>query len=154
MHHHLPTPDDAALQRAFDALEDAGVDLSPKRRANLSTVHQFGLMDGPDGVGAMLLDAAIAAAPTPAAAAPVDVQAAQDRRMVRAIREDGERPASHRAVFMAAESHPQPERLWRMDADGLGFTHHCGFHEGGFVDSRQTTEMAVAHDKDCEVRDV
>lgn len=135
---HLPGPDDAALQRAFDSLEDAGVDLTPARRTVLATIHQFGWLDGPDGVGAMLLDAVTAA--TPAS------KAATARRVVREHRDAA---AAAEARYHAAVA-PSWERTSRMDDDGAGYTHlACGAHFGPFVDSVQLTEHRADHDKGC-----
>ena len=68
-----------------------------------------------------------------------EAAAAEARRRVREYRYHSTLPASVSA------------RVWRMDDDQLGFTHtRCGLWFGPYIDPQQTTERAVAHDKNCE----
>ena len=68
-----------------------------------------------------------------------EAAAAEARRRVREHR--------YHSTLVPAQS----ARVWRMDDDGLGFTHtRCGLCFGPYIDPQQTTEHAVAHDKGCE----
>ncbi|MEU0493540.1 hypothetical protein ABZ249_30300 [Nocardiopsis sp. NPDC006139] len=137
--HHLPEPDHAAVDALIATLARLGIPVTPGQAAKMHTAHEFGLLMGEDGIGRVLVDSSPKA------------RAARARQQMRAHRAE----ASAETKFHNSQPHSAEFRLWKVDADGLGFTCRRGHHMGGFIDSRQTTEAAVAHHKQCrEVSDV
>lgn len=139
MGHHLPSGD-AEFERCMDALDADGLEVRPEERAAFATIHEFGLLPRILPVVHRAMDMGSL---SPSAAADA-------RRLVRDIREDGARPPAHRAVFMAAENHPQPERYWRLVDEGRGFhCENCHVTFGPFIDPKQSTDEATDHDHWC-----
>ncbi|MFL1427102.1 MULTISPECIES: hypothetical protein [unclassified Nocardiopsis] len=134
--HHLPDDGGARVRALIDTLRGLGVTVSDSQIAKLNAADGFGLLfpERGDGLARLMVDA------SPAARANAARQ--QTRRYRDAA--DAERR------YHASQPHPNEDRLWVPDADGLGFTCRRGHHEGPFIDSRQTTEAAVAHHKQCQ----
>lgn len=132
--HHLPE-DRAAWVRGFvDTMRRLGVTFTPGQVETLHTVHEFGLLDGPSGVGRMLSDLS-------PGKRDVEARAAADRRLVRRYR-DAE------AKFHASQPHPRQTRAWSL-IDGGFRCHLCKTDFLRYVDPAGAASAAQDHTQQC-----
>lgn len=130
---------DARLQRELDRLEADGVELLAEERAQLA------------GAPPRARDAWLASLHRAAAARTVPRQVV--RYTPPSARYQARKLSKAERKFRQAsdEFFPwQQERLWRKSEDGLEFHHFfCGQWHGPFVDERQASDAAQAHDRTC-----
>jgi len=130
---------DATLQRAFDSIENSGLEVFEPERVALSHAAEAGHLPALERLvrRALLLGSA-------------ESRAAENRRAMRAHRAEVEQAPAKTAPI--PDPTPSPAPAWELVDGGTGFRHfRCGGVERGFVDDVQAKATAKIHDRTCPV---
>ena len=128
----LPEPDHSQVDALIETLAALGTPVSAGQARTLHTIHEFGLLAGPDGVGRILADSSPAA------------RAARSRQRARAHR--AEQEAERR--FHASQPHPRQTRAWSL-VDGGFRCHLCNTKFLRYVDPAGAVSAAQDHTQQC-----